>query len=67
MSEWICVEDGLPDAPYEVLCLTSSGAYWICVFCSTNKIWLKNMDLTRMHTITHWMPLPEPPTKPTQN
>lgn len=67
MSEWISVEDRLSYAGEEVIvaikdehgdnpyCYTASG--WM----TRNKTWV--VDNEERTDITHWMPLPSPPTE----
>lgn len=70
MSEWISVEDGLPDSKTQVL------VYWRPVDYKDRPFHREIIiaELSRMETkwwannryystvyITHWMPLPEPP------
>lgn len=54
MSEWISVKDKLPDTTGNYL--VYNGAVIYCSFLNSNKQWNSWSD------ITHWMPLPEPPT-----
>ena len=57
---WISVKDRLPEEDKEVLAY--NGAYMIIAAYATNptKYWYTiTGSVTR--TITHWMPLPEPP------
>ena len=69
MSEWISVDDKLPDDFEEILyfCMNDHGkktmmmghrekGYWThcCMFYST-------VTLNKLVTVTHWKPLPEYP------
>ena len=62
MSEWISVEDRLPDV---------IGCYLVCsyelharvvgwTFFNSQKRWTSNKGDYK--DVTHWMPLPKPPT-----
>lgn len=65
-GEWISVKDGLPTAREDVLVV----AYWhekyqvlIGWFSPNGKVWrvtTPNGEMTDV-SVTHWMPLPEPP------
>ena len=66
MSEWISIEDRLPENDKEVLALLKSGAVDIgrvetenCYQCSTKSKELITRALYGV--ITHWMPLPKAP------
>lgn len=64
VQEWISVKDRLPEdstyvlarlsggATYQALCLTKGSKQW----CGANLERFVNKD-----TVTHWMPLPQPP------
>ena len=54
--EWISVEDRLPEDGVEVLWVYETGEYVLYAREPDEKI-------VGMHdpSITHWMPLPEPP------
>lgn len=57
---WISVEDELPEACVAVLTTTQNGTQR--VGCYEDGWWLANSpNLVRMGSITHWMPLPQPP------
>jgi len=67
MSEWILVEDNLPDEGVEVLCMwfgAASGEPQYIVDHVDNDGFVSDElckhDAT-IPKITHWMPLPEPP------
>ena len=56
-SDWISVEDRLPDHPNKVLIYSKSGKYGVGKY-------IERMDCfiaTGQTVVTHWMELPEPP------
>ena len=64
VQEWISVEDNLPNRQVNVL--VASKHDFICIASLTNNH--KNNkfydgDGFAINSITHWMPLPEPPNK----
>ena len=65
MSEWISVEDRMPDESLEgdtILCGTTSGTYIACV--GKRGVFLEEFRGLRLSLkVTHWMPLPAPPDK----
>lgn len=57
---WISVEDELPEVGVAVLTITPRGTQRVCFY--EDGWWLANyIDLVRMGSITHWMPLPQLP------
>ena len=59
---WISVEDELPEVGVAVLTITPRGTQRVGFY--EDGWWLANyIDLVRMGSITHWMPLPQPPKK----
>lgn len=59
---WISVEDELPEVCVEVLTTTPHGTQRVGFY--EDGWWLANfIDLVRMGSITHWMPLPTQPKK----
>ena len=62
MSEWISVEDGLPDlhedilAYYEFKTINGHTSTSMCEDCIVQE---GRWDTD--NNVTHWMPLPEPP------
>lgn len=57
---WISVEDELPEVCVAVLTTTPHGTQRVGFY--EDGWWLANTtDLVRMGSITHWMPLPQPP------
>ena len=57
MSEWISVEDRLPEKNTSVLVSTDNGIVFQCLYAYDGwDLWEGNEV-----NITHWMPLPEPP------
>ena len=66
MSEWISVEDELPDNEQQVRTLDNGGREFGCTFYyhenRGNKPYFKVNGYVWGHdNVTHWMPLPEPP------
>ena len=65
MSEWISVEDRLPENRkngmfIQVLTINGLGAMNVFSWDDKHGLWKRP---PRHAAITHWMPLPEPPTK----
>ena len=60
MSEWISVESKIPYAGDRVLLLSEDGMY---VGWRTIDGYSRDGDLDNfaVFSVTHWMPLPEPP------
>lgn len=59
---WISVKERLPEKKQRVMVYTVQGAYRIGVFSfvgDKGAVWFK-CDKSCI-TVTHWMPLPEPP------
>lgn len=56
MDNWISVKDRLPAHPGDVLAY--DGQCWVASY---------DEDGWRVKGITHWQPLPEPPTPPRSN
>lgn len=70
MSEWISVEDRLPDAEQDVLCFctrhSSVGMTVAGLFARSldddQLEWMSfETEYETKYTVTHWMPLPAPP------
>ena len=65
-QEWISVKDRLPEQLKEVLiCFDGYGKKSVSTATYRNyfygKEWLSNMMSLSVDSVTHWMPLPEPP------
>ena len=58
-QEWISVDDGLPDREGKYLTYTAKGTVEISNFYTC---WLGTKSQFD-YWITHWMPLPKPPTE----
>ena len=58
-SEWISVEDRLPDVGCDVLFTCRSKEYGVGAYSDTYKDFF--MGHFPVKGVTHWMPLPEPP------
>ena len=64
VPQWIPVSERLPDEG-TYFCLGHNGTPFVCLFRTTKyegKIWLRSTGTRRIDGITHWMPLPAPPT-----
>ncbi len=59
MSDWISVEDRLPETNKAYLCFLDTG--FVCMgFFGKNKQWIKMWGATLLF-VTHWQLLPPPP------
>lgn len=68
MSEWISVEDRLPEFDIEVLCFMKSydgitGSAVLSHCNESDEVWkINGCPFNEMvWDVTHWMPLPPPP------
>jgi len=58
--KWISVEEGLPESYVNVLVYyDDDGLYRVDTMIHNGKKWI--YQWTNKFTVTHWMPLPEPP------
>ncbi len=58
--KWIGVEEGLPESYVNVLVYyDDDGLYRVDTMIHNGKKWI--YQWTNKFTVTHWMPLPEPP------
>lgn len=60
--EWVAITDQLPNCGESILCYSPKGGVNIHYF----SLMYADCDLSEWQdrtTITHWMPLPQPPTK----
>lgn len=55
-NQWISVEDRLPELGIWVLTFDGASGIWIG-YCF-DGVWIIQGAIS---TVTHWMPLPEPP------
>jgi len=58
-SEWISVEERLPEAETSVLVFTERGYIFLSWASNEDVFWFYNED--EDDRVTHWQPLPEPP------
>ena len=70
MSEWISVEDRLPEdrgwdpeCSVNVLTYCAAGFVDIGFYAHDVEFWCSGVGDELEETITHWQPLPAPPTK----
>lgn len=62
MTEWISVEDRLPEVGVDVLCLSGKEFFVECISESDEDEFVRGVSLGQFKRFfTHWMPLPEPP------
>lgn len=70
MSEWISVKDRLPEKGVQVICFNGGrmfGSFTLAEIKTDNEgftawhIYGVNEDNAGFGSVTHWMPLPEPP------
>ena len=61
MSEWISVEDRLPEKAVPVLICNPHWAYCVVANYAGCGVWMDTWHQRMTYTPTHWMPLPEPP------
>jgi hypothetical protein len=59
--EWISVKDKLPENASDVL-VTDGDAQMVAFYGKLKKLWIFHVDFWHHEDVTHWMPLPEPPT-----
>lgn len=60
MSEWISVKDRLPEDGETVLTF-KNGITEVQVYEKKRNGWIRGNWFWSMATVSHWMPLPEPP------
>ena len=60
MSNWISVEDELPELKRRVI-VSDSGGFGVLSARLSSVGWYIEGVLDNNANITHWMPLPEPP------
>jgi hypothetical protein len=58
LSDWISIDDRLPKICDDVI-VFSDDKYQIDIGFVVNGKWFS--DRGELHTVTHWMPLPNPP------
>ena len=64
-AEWIRVEERLPEKSCEYLCVSRTGVIYLMQYSHRYKAFNatddEDGDRWKLGSITHWMPLPEPP------
>lgn len=66
MTEWISMKDRLPKKDGEYI--VSNGSKVVTTAIWFDNIWRYSKNHAKdIFLITHWMPLPEPPTKELNN
>jgi hypothetical protein len=62
MHKWIKVDEDVPPTDMDVLLLEESGAIWLGQNYANGEMRsYPAQDLVPGKSITHWMPLPDPP------
>jgi hypothetical protein len=61
VNDWISVNDRLPGELQEVISYSAFDGIFQSIYRSGN--FKKNLVVWEHQTVTHWMPLPEPPKK----
>lgn len=61
MMQWISVKDRLPEDDGKYLCCTRSGAIVVVKYHHFRDTGRWRTYESVAQSITHWMPLPEPP------
>lgn len=61
MAEWISVKDKLPETEGEVLAVLFGRVYMVWYLAAKKQFETPNGFVWDNKTVTHWMPLPEPP------
>lgn len=62
-SDWISVDERLPENGSYVLGYDTDYFNKICVYSYGNGIWLSYPIQSPTKTVTHWQPLPQPPSE----
>ena len=62
MNEWISVDKKLPDNNDSVLCFREYDNWYVVADYIYPAFWIDFSEGEVAHEITHWQPLPEPPT-----
>ena len=60
MSEWQPIETAPKDGCLYLLC-TDTGVMFVGKYRKHLEMWVCQDGAERYRTVTHWMPLPEPP------
>ena len=64
-NEWVSVEEKLPPPKQNVLAYSTRSG--IAEADYADGVWMQYRWSAVMESVTHWMPLPEPPTKVENN
>ena len=69
MSEWISVEDRLPEDNVEVMVNRKDNGFWWGVISKANGLFFVRFgnDWMDVSDVTHWMPLPSAPEEYNEN
>ena len=61
INRWIQCSERLPETNTQVLCYCRMGDFRIMEFDEQENRWYEGIHDYRLQSVTHWMPLPEPP------
>ncbi len=65
MTDWISVEDRLPEASFrglsEPVLVYGTKGIDLATYWHTESVWMPEHSGAPLDSVTHWMPLPEPP------
>jgi hypothetical protein len=61
LSDWTCIDDRLPKNAEDVIVFSDDKFQIDIAFRLADKKWYN--DRGELHTVTHWMPLPNPPSE----
>ena len=62
-SEWVSVEERLPEKDSTILCYFKNGRIDVCKYCKVFEMEFVENAVCVTEQITHWMPLPTPPNR----
>lgn len=66
-NAWISVRDSLPDADLIVLVYAPRATEPVWLGYWDGEAWFYVDAMPCLRTVTHWMPMPEPPAKRTES
>lgn len=67
VNRWIPCSERLPETNTQVLCYCRMGDFRIMEYDEQESRWYEGIQDYRQTTVTHWMPLQEPPESEVQD